>query len=147
MASRITSAIIIGRPIEDVFAVLTNVENTEKWFPARVREWWTSEPPHGVGSTRHAVVTMGWFRSQNDAVATVYEPPRRAAMKGTSRNAPFVATLDFEPVADGTRVEATTDLNLRGPARLFGPMFTRWYGDNWGRGLVRLKAMMEAGDL
>jgi len=63
MASPVTSSIVIGRPIEDVFAVLTNVENTEKWFPTKVREWWTSEPPHGVGSTRHAVVTVGWFPS------------------------------------------------------------------------------------
>jgi carbon monoxide dehydrogenase subunit G len=147
IASRVSSSITIGRPIEDVFAALTNVENTEKWFPAKVKEWWTSEPPHRVGSTRHAVVSIGWLRSQNDAVATVYEPPRRAVMKGTSTNAPFEATLNFEPVEGGTRVEATTELDLRGPAALFGPMFARWYGSNWDRGLVKLKTMMESGQL
>ena len=48
-ASReITSSIVIVRPIEDAFAVLTNVENTGKWFPGNVKEWWTSPPPHGV---------------------------------------------------------------------------------------------------
>ena len=31
MAS-VYSSITINRPIEDVFAVLTNVENTGKWF-------------------------------------------------------------------------------------------------------------------
>jgi carbon monoxide dehydrogenase subunit G len=143
-ATRITNSIIISRPIEDVFAALTNVENTGKLFPARVKEWWTSEPPHGVGSTRHALVTMGWFRSENDAVATVYEPPRHAVMRGTSKNAPFEATLNFEPVEGGTRVEVTTELSLRGPARLFGPMFARWYGSNWERGMVKLKEMMES---
>ena len=147
MASRVSSSITIGRPIEDVFSVLTNVENTEKWFPAKVKERWTSEPPHGVGSTRHAVVTMGWFRSENDAVATVYEPPHRAAMKGTSSNAPFEATLTFESAEGGTRVEATTELFLRGPAKLFGAMFARWYGRSWDRGLVKLKMMMESGEL
>lgn len=147
MASRVSSSITIGRPIEDVFAALTNLENTEKWFPAKVKEWWTSEPPHGAGSTRHAVVTIGWFRSENDAVATVYESPRRAVMKGTSKNAPFEATLNFAPVEDGTCVEATTEMFLRGPAKLFGPLFIRWYGGNWDRGLVNLKAMMESGEL
>jgi len=116
MTFRVASSITIDRPIEDVFATLTNVENSEKWFPARVKEWWTSEPPHGVGSTRHAIVTMGWFRSQNDAVATVDEPPRRAVMRGMSSNAPFEATLKFQPVDGGVRVQATTELFLRGPA-------------------------------
>jgi uncharacterized protein YndB with AHSA1/START domain len=147
MASQVTSAITIGRPIKDVFAVLTNVENTERWFPARVKEWWTSEPPHGVGSTRHAVASVGWFRSGNDAVITVYDPPHRAVTKGTSSNAPFEATLTFEPAESGTRVEATTELFLRGPARLLRGMFARWYRRNWDRGLIKLKTMMESGEL
>lgn len=144
---RVSNSITIRRPIEDVFAALTNVENTEKWFPAKVKEWWTSDPPHGVGSTRHAVVTMGWFRTENDAVATVYEPPRRAVMTGTSRNAPFKATLEFLPVEGGARVDVVTELLLRGPAQFFGPLFARWYGGNWAQGLIRLKTMMESGEL
>ena len=147
MTSRVSSSVTIGLPVEDVFAVLTNVENTEKWFPAQVQEWWTSEPPHGVGSTRHAVARMGWFRSENDAVVTVYEPPRRGVMKGTSKNAPFEATLNFSPVEGGTRVDVATELFTHGPAKLFGPMFLRWYGGNWDRGLLKLKALMESGEL
>jgi len=34
----VTNRIAISRPIEDVFAVLTNVENTGKWFPGNVAE-------------------------------------------------------------------------------------------------------------
>jgi uncharacterized protein YndB with AHSA1/START domain len=147
MANTLHSSIIIERPIEDVFAVLTNVENTGTWFPADVQEWWTSPPPHGVGSTRRARVKMGLIATQNDAVVTVYEPPHRAGMKGTSRNAPFEVMLAFEPVAGGTKVESTIDLLMRGPAKLLGGMFTRWYGKSWDQGLVNLKRMMEAGEL
>lgn len=64
MPSVIHHAITIGRPIEDVFAVVTDVEKTERWFPLKVKEWWTSEPPHGVGSTRRARVTIGWFTTR-----------------------------------------------------------------------------------
>jgi carbon monoxide dehydrogenase subunit G len=147
VASAVHSSITINRPIEDVFAVLTNVENTGKWFPGDVKEWWTSPPPHGVGSTRRARVKMGLMTTENDAVATVYEPPHRAGMKGTSKNAPFEAMLTFERVEGGTRVESNIDLDLHGPARLFGGMFTRWYGKSWDQGLVNLKRMMEAGEL
>lgn len=145
--SQISSSIVIDRPADDVFAVLTNVENTEKWFPGDVKEWWTSPPPHGVGSTRRARVKMGLMTTENDAVATVYEPPHRAGLKGTSKNAPFEAMFTFEAVDGGTRVDANIELFIRGPAKLFGAMFTRWYGRSWDQGLVNLKHMMEAGEL
>jgi carbon monoxide dehydrogenase subunit G len=145
--SQISSSIVINRPIEDVFAVLINVENTGKWFPGDVKEWWTSPPPHGVGSTRRARVKMGLMTTENDAVATVYEPPHRAGLKGTSKNAPFDAMFSFETVDGGTRVESNIDLSMSGPARLFGGMFTRWYGKSWDQGLINLKRMMEAGEL
>lgn len=146
MVSSVHSSIVIARPIKDVFAVLTNVENTGKWFPANVQEWWTSPPPHGVGSTRRARVKVGPLTIENDAVATVYEPPTRAVMKGT-RNAPFEADLRFASVEGGTRVDAIIEMFMRGPAKLFGPLFVRSYGKNWNQGMVNLKRMMEAGEL
>jgi carbon monoxide dehydrogenase subunit G len=145
--SAITSSITINRPIEDVFAVLTNVENTRKWFPGNVKEWWTSPPPHGVGSTRRARVKMGLMTTENDAVTTVYEPPTRAVLKGTSPNASFEATLAFEPAPGGTQVDVNIQMFLRGPAKLFGGPFARWYGGSWEKGLVNLKRMMEAREL
>ncbi len=144
---RVTSSITIRRPIEDVFATLTDVENTEKWFPGNVQEHWTSPSPHGVGSTRHAVVTMLKRRTENDAVTTEYQPPHRAAMKGTSRNAPFLVLLQFAPDGDGTRVEVTSEIALRGANRIVGPVVSALYGRSWARGLANLKRMMESGVL
>lgn len=145
--SQISSSIVINRPIEDVFAVLTNVENTDKWFPGNVKEWWTSPPPHGVGSTRRARVKMGLMTTENDAVTTVYEPPHRAGLKGMSKNAPFEAMLTFESVERGTLVDSSIELFMTGAAKLFGGMFTSWYQKSWDQGLVNLKRMMESGEL
>lgn len=86
-------------------------------------------------------------RTENDAIVTVFEPPDRAAMTGTSPNAPFVVTLSFRREGDGTRVDVTTDLLLRGPARILGPLVARWYGRQWRLGLENLKRLMESGDL
>jgi uncharacterized protein YndB with AHSA1/START domain len=147
MPSTISSSVTINRPIEDVFAVLTNVENTGKWFPGNVKEWWTSPPPHGVGSTRRARVKMGLMTTENDAVTTVYEPPTRAVLKGTSPNALFEATLTFEPGPGGTRLHSNIGLFMTGAARLFGGMFTSWYQKSWDKGLLNLKRMMESGEL
>ena len=141
------ASIVIARPVEDVFGVLTDVTNTGRWFPADVEEHWTSPPPHGVGSTRRATVKVLGRRVSNDAVATVYDPPRRAAMRGLSRSAPFEVELEFTPVTTGTRVEVDITIAAAGPMKVLAPAFTRWYGRSWQRGLARLKDLMESGQL
>ncbi len=145
--SSVTNRITIRRPIEDVFAVLTDVEKTAVWFPGDVEEHWTSSPPYGIGSTRHAVVRMRGRRTENDAVVTEYDPPYRAAMAGTSPNAPFVATLVFSRVGEATLVEVTTEFAFRGASRIAGPLFAAWYGRAWTRGLETLEGLMDSGEL
>lgn len=137
----------INRAIEDVFAVLTDVTKTGRWYPAKVEEWWTTPPPHGVGSVRRARVLVLGRGVENDAIVTDHEPPRRAAMKGLSSSAPFEVTLAFEPIEGGTRVDVETVFHLRGVMRLIGPMFVKSYERGWERGLANLKRMMEAGEL
>lgn len=145
--SSVTNCITIARRIEHVFAVLTDVENSGAWFPGDIEERWTSPPPHGVGSTRHAVVRMLGKQSENDAVITEYDPPHRARIEGISPNAPFVGTMRFAPDGDATSVEVTTAFKLHGPARIAGPAISWWYGRAWARGLRTLKSMMESGEL
>jgi uncharacterized protein YndB with AHSA1/START domain len=137
----------ILRPIEDVFAVLTDVTLTGRWYPAKVEEWWTTPAPHGVGSIRRARVIVMGRATENDAVVTEYDPPGRAAIKGLSRAAPFEIALDFEAVAGGTRVAVESAFHFRGWMRLVGPAFARSYEGGWKRGLAELKRMMEAGEL
>ena len=143
----VSSSITIARPIEDVFSIMTDVEMTGRWFPGNVEEHWTSPPPHGVGSTRHAVVTMFGRRTENDAVTTEYDPPRRAAIRGTSPNAPFEATLVFSRRSNSTHVEVTSNLRLTGVSRVLGPLIAWVYGRGWAQGLRNLKDLMETGKL
>src|SRR4026209_2976974 len=98
-------AITIERPIEDVFAVLTDVTKTARWYPVRVEEWWVTPAPHGVGSVRRARVKVLGRVMENDAVVTEYDPPHRAALKGTSTSAPFEATLVFAPATGATTLD------------------------------------------
>jgi len=142
-----THTVDIHRPVEDVFAVLTNVEMTGRWYPAKVEEWWTSPPPHGVGSTRRARTWVMGRTMENDAVVTAFDPPRLAAMKGLSPNTPFQVTLTFAPADGGTRVVVDSAFHLTGAMRLVGPLFIPAYERGWAKGMLRLKAMMESGEL
>ena len=145
--ARTVAAVEIARPIEDVFAVLTDVERTGRWFPAQVEEHWTSPPPHGLGSTRHAVVTVMGRRSENDATVTEYDPPRRGAMAGEAQGVAWKAVLDFTPTVGGTHVAVTFEARGKGAMRLLVGPFVRWYGGAWQKGLANLKRMMEAREL
>ncbi len=110
--------ITIRRPLEDVFAVLTDVEKTSTWSAPAVEEHWTTPPPHGIGSRRHAVTSMMRMRSQNDAEVTGYDPNRSWTMKSIS-----------------------------GLLRLFEPMVTSLFGRQFAKDLAHLKELMESGAL
>ena len=145
--SSVTNEIAIGRPIDDVFAALTDPEHLGTWFPGDIEEHWTSPPPHGLGSTRHAVVTMFGRRTENDAIATEYVPPSLATMRGTSKHAPFLVTIRCREDGRLTRVEVTSEILIRGGLRIPGRLFTALYGRMWARGLANLKRLMESGAL
>lgn len=145
--STVTNSTIIRRPIADVFAVLTDVEKTNLWFPGTFEEHWTSPPPHGLGSTRRVVSTLLGRRSENEAVVTEFDPPHRAALRGITPNAPFVATLDFESVGDATRVRVTNEIMFGGAARIFSPLVAAIVRLAWRRGLANAKRKLESGQL
>jgi uncharacterized protein YndB with AHSA1/START domain len=138
--------ITIGRPLEEVFALLTDVEKTSTWSAPAVEEHWTTPPPHAIGSRRHAVTSMMGMRSQNDAEVTGYDPNRSWTMKSVS-GPPFVVSAIFQPVDGGTQVDWTWSFNFRGPLRLFEPMVTTMFGRQFAKDLARLKKLMESGAL
>jgi uncharacterized protein YndB with AHSA1/START domain len=137
------AAIVIARPLEDVFAVLTDTEKTPAWSASAVEERWLTPPPVGVGSRRLAV-TRGMGRtSQNVAEVTAYEPGRSWTL--TSVSGPrFVATADFTTVDHGTRVDFTWSFALSGALRFIEPVVVRVFMSRFEQDLARLKSMMES---
>lgn len=141
------NSVVINRPIEDVFAVVTEVTNLERWFPGDAKERWLTPPPHGVGSVRRATVTMMGRRSENDAMVTEFDPPRHGVMAGERSGLRWTGTVDCTPVEGGTRLDFTFDANASGAMRLLMGPFMSWYRRSWDTGLANLKRMLEAGEL
>jgi hypothetical protein len=137
--------------VEDVFAVVTDVTKTGRWFPGDVEEHWVTPPPHGVGSVRHAVVTVMGQRAENDATVTEFDPPRRGVMAGAQQGVRWTATIECTPAGagteGGTELSMTFDAAAGGAMRLFLGPFMNWYGNSWTTGLANLKRMMESGEL
>ena len=140
------AAIVIARPLEDVFAVLTDPEKTPLWSAPAVEERWLTPPPIGVGSRRLAVTSGLGRRMENVAEVTAYEPGRGWTM--TSVSGPrFVATAAFATVDEGTRIDFTWTFALTGASRLVEPVVVRVFMRQFKQDLASLRSMMESGRL
>ena len=140
--------VTIDRPVEDVFEVLTHLENAAKWSRA-VEETLLTPGPMGVGAQRRAVVPMfGGRTTENVMELTEFEPDRRLAMRSIS-GFPFEVRIciDFVRVCDGTRLDWLVSFEPGGLLKPTAPLLAATYKRSFAKDLQRLKAMMEAGDL
>jgi carbon monoxide dehydrogenase subunit G len=143
MAARIESAVMIARPVEEVFAFLTDLERSAKVDPTVESVEKTSEGPIGVGTTfrlrQHAL-----GRSSDATVAfTGLERNRRVDFE--SRVGPLRPrmSMTFEEVEGGTRVTVTGEPNPAGIFKLLSGRFRRIGQRIWDERLERQKAALE----
>ena len=140
--------VTIRRPVGDVFAVLTHLENASKWSRA-VEETLTTSGPMGIGSRRRAVVrTFGGRTTQNEMELTEFQPDRRLAMRSIS-GFPFEVriSIDFVGLDDRTRLDWLVSFEPRRVLRPMGPILAAVYKRSFAVDLENLKTMMEAGTL
>jgi len=82
---------VINRPLEEVFAFLSNPENGPKWSSGSSDVTITSARPIGVGTTYRSVRTFLGRRIESELEVTAYEPNRSYATKSTSGRSPWKA--------------------------------------------------------
>jgi uncharacterized protein YndB with AHSA1/START domain len=70
------NTVLIARPIEDVFAFLSDLENVPKWNYAIVETRKVSTGPIVVGTTYQQIRSVP-SRSEERLEITTYSPPRR----------------------------------------------------------------------
>ena len=134
---------VINRPVEEVFAFLSNPENDPKWRSGiEVKK--TSEGPIGVGATYRTVVTALGRRIEGEIEFTEYEPNRGYAVKSKSGPFPVENGVTFERVEGGTRVTLTTVAEPGGFFKLAEPLLVSMVKRQFEADFVNLKDLMEA---
>lgn len=121
---RIEHTTVIRRPVEDVFAVVSDVAGWPRWNKTARAAHVTSSGPVGLGTTfRLEGTILGRAVDANHKV-TAYEPNRIFAAKTLS--GPFLATgtYTFEPTPQGTRLTVVVEGEPAGVARFSGAMLT-----------------------
>ena len=113
------NTVMISRPIEEVFAFLSDFENVPKWNYAIVETHKVSEGPVGVGTIYQQVRSVP-SRSKERFEVTAYNPPRQLEIRGQLGPFPSRLAYALAAVPEGTRITNAVELELRGPGRLLG---------------------------
>lgn len=147
---RFVCSVTIQRPIEEVFAVLTDPTRSPEWSKHSIRGELLTEGPPRVGSRRRTVVKgiAGIGTMESVFEVTEIDPLRAVALRQVSASwgGNGSTRYTFTPVEEGTRVNWSWELNPSGAMKPFfaGPMLAltrRMFQSD----LENLKALMEAG--
>ena len=136
------NTVMIARPIEDVFAFLSDLENVPKWNYAIVETRKVSAGPVGVGTVYHQVRSVP-SRSEERLEITTYTPPRQLAIQG--QLGPFRSRLFYalNATPEGTRITNTVEVELRGPGRLLARVAVPRVREAAAANLRKLKELLE----
>lgn len=143
---RTVASVAIKRPVEDVFAVVSDPTNTPTWNSTLVSATKTSDGPTGVGTTVLGTGKMFGRQIETEFTVTAFEMNRRFGVTAT-RPFPLTITLALEAITGGTRVEMTSDVEPGGFFKLAAPLMVRMGKRQNRTNLENLRDMLEANAL
>lgn len=148
MSASTTMTVMIARPVEDVFAVLSDVKNVPTWSSRTIEETLLTPGPLRKGSRRRAVVKGFAGRTmQNEAEMIEFEQNRRMVVKVLDTPVPAQIVIDFTPADGGTRLDWTGIVSPRGLLAPTAPLIARFYRMVFEQDVRNLKALMDRGEL
>ena len=140
----ITQSVTVDRPVDEVWAFISNFENTTRWSRGVLEARQTSDGPLGAGSTLQTVVKAFGRRRTADYLVTEYEPGHAFAFEVTSGPMTSRARYSVEPAGAGTRLTASGEAEVTGLYRLLAPLLVRTVERHSQDDLANLKRILEA---
>lgn len=137
-------SIRINRPLEQVFAYVTDESNMARWNSAVQSVRQTSPGPTGVGATYRMVRQLPQGQAENTYEITAYQPNQTLTIETTSGPTPFRYHYQFEPVAKGTQLSLAAEVKTSGLASLAAPLLTRGIKSGVKANFATLKQLLEA---
>jgi len=135
--------IVINRPVEEVFDFVADERNEPRYNPRMRTAEQTTAGPIGVG-TRFRAVTVSMGRPVEMIIElTGYERPGRLASVTHMSSMNLAGALTFDPVAGGTRMRWSWELQPRGILRLLSPLVARIGRSQERRIWTCLKGLLE----
>ena len=137
------TSIVIQRPVETVFAMVSNYQNSSLWVSGALEHRKITPGPLGVGTV---IRTAGHFMGQRvEATRTVvaYEPNARYGFRSAYRQVPFTTTFVFKSLPNGTQLTATVEGEPTGLYKAAMPLILSLIREQLEGDLHRLKKLLE----
>jgi uncharacterized membrane protein len=134
----------INRPLEEVFAVVSRIENNPKWSSVVLNAEQTSPGPPGIGTTAKTTGKFLGKRIETGLEITEFEPNRKFAYRSTSGPISRWGVVTFDAIDGGTRVSVRVGGEPAGFFKLAEPLVISMSKRQLQSDLDNLKDLMEA---
>ncbi|MCW2748561.1 MAG: polyketide cyclase [Nocardioidaceae bacterium] len=114
----------VDQPIDQVFAYLSDFENTNEWDPGTVETRKVSGDG-GVGTKYHNRSKFLGKETDLSYETKVHEAPTKFVMEGINKSATATDTLNFRDVGGKTEIHYRADFAFKGIAKFVAPIVAR----------------------
>ena len=133
----------VNRPVEKVFAWLTNAENQGKFDKSSLEMESLTPGPWRAGSQFRELRDLGGRKTIVLSEVSELESNRRFVIR--SRTGPdWLGVWNFEPEGMATRLHWTGQLTMKGFARLLEPLIGRQMRSQIGQQFAQLPSLIES---
>ncbi len=141
---RLQRIVTVEKPLDKVFAYLSDFTTTTEWDPATVKTVLTSGDG-GFGSEYLNTSTFAGRETQLNYVVQELVPNERISLRGENKTVIARDTMTFRATGNDTEVTYTADFTFKGIGRLIAPLmkpaFTR-LGDEAQTGMAAALARL-----
>jgi carbon monoxide dehydrogenase subunit G len=141
---RLSTSLVVERPVEEVFRFLSNRENDPKWESQTVEVIKTSEGTIGAGTTWRQVTRILGQDMVGEIVFAEYKENEKITTKSRSGSIPVTARMTFRPVPAGTLLEVAIEVELGGLLGLAEPLAAAAFRRQLRSSFGNLKKLLES---
>ena len=117
----IKRTVSVNRPLEDVFAYLSDFTTTNEWDPGTVETVRVSGDG-GVGTTYRNVSKFAGRKTELEYVVQEVVPQQVFALRGENRTVVAHDTMSFRQTGAGTEVTYLAEFTFQGVAKYLAPL-------------------------
>ena len=136
-------AITIYRPIQEVFAYVSDFQKSLEWQSGLVESKRISEGAQGVGAQYVGARNFMGRKLESTIELTSFEQDKQFAYKSISGSTHYQQSFHFETTAEGTKVSTWIEMETGGILGLAKPLIASSLKHDMGADFDTLKARLE----
>lgn len=142
--TRFEHSVVIERPLEEVWAYVTEVGNNPVWQGPIIEVRRGAVGPLDLGTEIEEVAHFLGKRFEITLEVIEHDPPKRCAVRTAAGPVRLDGTYSFSTVDGGTRFSTEGEVEASGFFKLAEPVFARMARREWVSSCENLKDVLEA---